>query len=52
MAFKNQYQEKIDAITIRTIEGKRGKAGSQAWIDESILAGVKNADNWARESEL
>ena len=52
VAFKNQYQEKIDAITNRAIEGKRGKAGSQGWRGESILAGVKSADNWARESEL
>ena len=52
VAFKNQYQEKIDAITDRTIKGKRGQAGSQGWRGESILAGVKNADNWARESEL
>jgi stage V sporulation protein SpoVS len=51
VAFKNQYQEKIDAITNRAAEkGDRATRG-EGWSGESISDGVKNAASWARESE-
>lgn len=52
VAFKNQYQEKIDAITNRTTTGGRSKAGAAAWSGESVRDGVEAANRWARESEL
>lgn len=51
VAFRNQYQEKIDAITNRTAEGRDIAAGGKGWAGESVLDGVKNAARWARESE-
>ena len=51
VAFKNQYQEKIDDITSRVAEGKRGEAGAGAWAGQSVREGVEAADRWARESE-
>ena len=51
VAFKNQYQEKIDAITSRTTKGGRNKAGAAAWAGQSVREGVEGADRWARESE-
>lgn len=50
VAFKNQYQEKIDAITNRATKGKPGKAGAGAWAGQSVRQGVEAADRWARES--
>jgi hypothetical protein len=51
VAFKNQYQEKIDAITSRTTTGSRSKAGAAAWSGQSVREGVEGANRWARESE-
>ena len=51
VAFKNQYQEKIDAITSRTTTGGRSKAGAAAWSGQSVREGVEAANRWARESE-
>ena len=51
VAFKNQYQEKIDAITSRTTTGGRSKAGAAAWSGQSVREGVEGANRWARESE-
>jgi hypothetical protein len=51
VAFKNQYQEKIDAITNRTTTSGRSKAGAGAWAGQSVREGVEGANRWARESE-
>ena len=51
VAFKNQYQEKIDAITSRTTTSGRSKAGAAAWAGQSVREGVEGANRWARESE-
>jgi hypothetical protein len=52
VAFRNQYQEKIDAITTRTTTSGGSKAGAAAWAGQSIREGVEGANRWARESEL
>lgn len=52
VAFKNQYQEKINAITTRAIEGERGEAGAGVWTGQSVRDGVAAADRWARAAEL
>lgn len=50
VAFKNQYQEKIDDITNRVAAGVDLAAGKQGWAGESVSEGVANAARWARES--
>lgn len=50
VAFKNQYQEKIDAITRRSAEERDQGTRGARWSGESISEGVKNAANWVREA--
>lgn len=48
--FKNQYQEKLNAIASRIDQTKSGKAGAGVWAGQSIREGVENAARWSRES--
>jgi hypothetical protein len=48
--FKNQYQEKLNAIASRIDQTKSGKAGAGVWTGQSIREGVENAARWSRES--
>ncbi len=50
-AFKNQYQEKIDAITSRATTDGPSKAGTAAWSGQSVREGTEATNRWARESE-
>jgi hypothetical protein len=51
VAFKNQYQEKIDAIvTKRPSKEVNSNAGAGVWSGQSVRQGVENAANWVRES--
>lgn len=50
VAFRNQYQEKIDAITNRSAGKDDQQIGSQGWTGKPILEGVKDAARWASEA--
>ena len=50
VAFKNQYQEKIDAITRRASKEVNSNAGAEVWSGQSVRQGVENAANCVREA--
>jgi hypothetical protein len=52
VAFKNQYQEKINEVTARIAKGESPGAGGGVWSGESVRQGVEGANNWARESAV